>query len=367
MIVALDATPLIGQQTGVGRYVANLVPHLAQLDDVRVVLVPFTLRGRRRIPPLAGVTIQRRPAPARLLRAAWVRSDFPQVEIFAGRCDVFHGTNFVLPPRWRAAGVVTIHDLSYLQFPETVTPDVRQYRELVPRALGTGAIVATPSRAVADEVRDAYGLPEDRVYVTPLGVGPEWFTAAPPDPELRMTYRLPEEYLLFLGTKGPRKNLSTLLAAHARAVTANPDALPLLLVGSRARGTPSRKQQKVHALGHVPDSDLHRIVAGSSALLAPSRYEGFGLPLLEALACGVLVVASDIPVHREVAGDQACYIPAMDIDAWTDVLMKDDLLRTGEKASRQAHARHFTWEACARATRDTYERSELHRRSEIAF
>jgi glycosyltransferase involved in cell wall biosynthesis len=355
MLVGLDATPLVGRQTGVGRYVANLVPHLARLDDVRLVLVPFTLRGRRQISQVSTATIRHRPTPARLLRAAWRRTDFPPVEWFAGRCDVFHGTNFVLPPRKRAAGVVTIHDLSYLRFPETVTPDVRQYRELIPRALNSGAVVVTPSRAVADEVRETYGLPEDRVYVTPLGVGEEWFTAEPPDDRLQHKHVLPHKYLVIVGAKERRKNLSMLLTAHASTVAQDPQALPLIVVGERDGHNAPSLPHKAHVLGHLADEDLRSIVAGASALVVPSSYEGFGLPVLEALATGIPVLTSDIPVFREVAGDQATYVPFDDIDAWAEALTSAGQTLAGSPAGRRKRAKQFTWSRCAIATLDAYE------------
>jgi glycosyltransferase involved in cell wall biosynthesis len=354
MLVALDATPLVGRQTGVGRYVANLVPELAALDDVSVVLVPFTLRGRRRVPALAGVAVRRRLAPARLLRQAWLRSDFPPVEVLAGPCEVFHGTNFVLPPRSRAAGVLTIHDLAYLRYPETVTPDVLQYRALVPRALASGAIVVTPSQAVAEEVRDAYGLPTDRVLVTPLGVRPEWFTTPAPDAPLRTRYGLPREYALFVGTREPRKNLPTVLAAHTHVAMAADDAIPLVLVGPSGWGEAIQRQPKVHVLDHVPDDDLRSIVAGASTLLMPSSYEGFGLPVLEALSTGKAVVASDLPVLREVGGEQATYVPPFDVDAWAQALLSARTNGAGTPQSRRSRARAFTWARCAEETLRAY-------------
>jgi glycosyltransferase involved in cell wall biosynthesis len=355
MLVGLDATPLVGRQTGVGRYVANLVPHLARLDDFHLVLVPFTLRGRRQIPQISTATIRHRPAPARLLRAAWTRTDFPPVEWFAGRCDVFHGTNFVLPPCKRAAGVVTIHDLSYLRFPDTVTPDVLQYRELVPRALHSGAVVVTPSRTVADEVRETYGLPDDRIHVTPLGVGPEWFG---PHGSVRL-HGVPAEYFLFVGTRAPRKNLAMLLAAH-RAARRDEDLPPLVLVGPEGWGPQIQDEPGVITLDHVPDVDLRALVANASAVVMPSLYEGFGLPILEALATGVPVLASDIPAHREIGGNQVRYVDTTSVDAWQAGL--HEVLRhpAGQSTSRIARARLFSWHACSALTMQAYKQAIVH-------
>lgn len=201
MKVGLDATPLLGPQTGVGRYVAALAGALAALpgtEPEEVALVPFSWRGTADLPRVAAtlggrrLRCARRRVPARLLQAAWVRLPVPPVEWLAGPVDVFHATNFVAPPARRAASVVTIHDLSYLRHPEMVTAASARYERLVPRALGRGATVCTPSAAVAAEVADTYRLPPERLVVTPLGVGPAWRRAVPPDPAWLAAHDLPE-------------------------------------------------------------------------------------------------------------------------------------------------------------------------------
>ena len=221
MKVALDATPLLGPRTGVGRYVAGLAEALAGLagpEPESVALVPFSWRGTGDLPAAApaGPRIRHghRRAPARLLQAAWGRLPWPPVEWLSGPVDVFHATNFVAPPTRRAATVLTIHDLTYLRFPEMVTSASARYRHLVPRALARGAVVCTPTTAVATEVADEYGLPPDRLVVTPLGVDPSWRQATPPDPSWLAAHGLPDRYLLFVGNREPRKNLPTLLTAY---------------------------------------------------------------------------------------------------------------------------------------------------------
>src|SRR5690606_19469987 len=128
------------------------------------------------------------------------RGELPPVEWLCGPVHVFHATNFVLPPLSRAAGVVTVHDLTYLRYPETVSRASLRYRDLVPRSLARAAVVCTPSRAVADEVAETYRLDPDDVAVTPLGVEPEWFAAEPADAGLRAELGLPERYALAVGT-----------------------------------------------------------------------------------------------------------------------------------------------------------------------
>jgi glycosyltransferase involved in cell wall biosynthesis len=355
MRIGLDATPLLGIRTGVGRYAQQLITALAAGDDP-LVATAFTLRGAGGLAEVlpAGVTDRYRAMPARLLQELWARTEFPPVELLCGRVDVFHATNFVLPPLRRAAGVVTIHDLSYLRYPETVSAASLRYRELVPRSVRRAAVVCTPSEAVAQEVRAAYG--QANVVVTPLGVDESWFAAEAPDHGWLARHDLPAEYLLFVGTLEPRKNLPTLLAAYASLR----DAPPLVLVGPPGWGpaldTAGLAPGSVITPGYLDQPTLQRVVAGARALVMPSRYEGFGIPPLEAFACGTPVVASDIPVLREVTGELATLTPPDDPEALADALARV-LVAPADAAARTArrrHARQWTWQRCAAATRAAY-------------
>ena len=359
--VVLDATPLLGARTGVGRYVENLVRELAALGTLEVVATAFTLRGAGALPAAvpAGVAVRHRPAPARALQAAWDRLELPPVEWLAGRADVVHGTNFVLPPLRRAAGVLTIHDLSYLRYPETVAAASLRYRTLVPRGLRRAAVVLTPSHAVAAEVRDTYGL-GDRVTATPLGVDDGWFTAPPMTAAELAARGLPERYLLFIGNVAPRKGLPTLLAALRELHDQDPDTPPLVLAGPPGWG-PALETTRLPAgavvpAGYLETADLRRLVAGAALLAYPSVYEGFGLPPLEAFAAGVPVVASDLAVVREVTGDLATLVPVGDPAALAGAL-RATLAGPVDGAALRARARTFGWAATAAATARAYERA----------
>jgi glycosyltransferase involved in cell wall biosynthesis len=432
--VGLDATPLLGPRTGVGRYVQGLAGALAGLagpEPEELALVPFSWRGTRDLPSVApsGPRVRngRRRAPARLLQAAWARLGWPPVEWLAGPVDVFHATNFVAPPTRRAATVVTIHDLTYLRYPEMVADASARYRHLVPQALRRGAIVCAPTAAVATEVAAEYGLGPDRLVVTPLGVDDTWRHPTPPDPTWLATHNLPSSYLLFAGNREPRKNLPTLLTAYRellrgrggeatprpdgeatpgpdRGAAPGPDRVAAPSRPDRGAAAPSRRDRvgngptaregagtttvptpagepavptlvlvgpqgwgealdtagippdKVRTLGYLPEPDLVRLVAGAAALVLPSWYEGFGLPALEALACGTPVVASDLPALREVLGDQAELAPPNDPAALADALARalDDPGGAAARTARQTRAAGFTWENCAQATLSAY-------------
>lgn len=361
MLITLDATPLVGPRTGIGRYVEHLVDALpAAVErrglDARVRVTTWTARGARieHLPP--GVRQVGPRLPARLLREAWRRTDFPPIELLVGRTDVFHGTNFVSPPTRRAREVVTVHDLTYALHADTVSSASLLYRELVPRALARGAHVLTPSEVVATAVREHYALPHDRVTAIPHGVDDAWFDAVPPEPTWLADHGLPVDYILFVGSLDPRKNLPVLLEAHARWRLDDPDAAELVLAGPAGREQHLAGRDGVHLTGWLEDPDLRRLVAGSRALVLPSIDEGFGLPVLEALAAGRPVVVSDIAVLHEVAGPHAITAAHNDPDALADALRRASMALDDDEArdARRAWARRFTWSACADRTLDVY-------------
>lgn len=348
MRIGVDATPLLGTRTGVGRYTTHLIEALADGPD-DVVATAFTFRGRGALATLLprGVSVAARPAPARALQELWARAEWPPVERLTGAIDVFHATNFVLPPLRRARGVVTIHDLAFLRLTDTVTAASARYRDLVPRSLRRAAAVITPSEAVAEQVREAYA-PTAPVVAIPHGVDPAWSTAQPLADPLRKALGLPSTYLLFVGTLEPRKDVATLLAAHRLL----PDAPPLVLVGPPGWGAQVDVTGCVTP-GYLEQDVLQQVVAGAAALVLPSRDEGFGLPLLEALAAGTPVVASDLPVLREVGGDAVAYAAVGDAESFAAAIAAV-LADPGDQAVRRDRAAPFTWERTAELTRSVY-------------
>lgn len=360
LTVGYDATPLLGQRTGVGRYTEHLLEELATRDGVEMRPTAFTLRGRDQLGAVvpAGVQTRSRPIPANLLQRLWMHVDVPTVELLCGRADIFHATNFVLPPLHRARGVLTIHDLAYLRLPDVVASVTNRLETLVPRGLKRAAIVLTPSQATADDVIEAYGFSPDRIVVTPLGITPDWYSATPPTgPELAR-FGLPERYLLAVGTQEPRKGLQTLLDA----LRTLPDAPPLALVGAGGWGPALDRaglsSDRVIELGYLDTAELQRVTAGAELLVYPSRYEGFGLPPLEAMATGRPVVVSDLAVLREACGEHARYAAVDDREALASAI--ESTLGDGGPTSaeaRIAHAHGFTWQRCASLTAAAYARA----------
>jgi glycosyltransferase involved in cell wall biosynthesis len=351
--VLIDGTPLLGQRTGVGRYTAALAEELASMPGVDIRAVALTLRGWRALRHVLPHDVWARglPCSARLLRRCWLRSSFPPIELIAGFSDVVHGTNFVLPVSAFAGGVLTVHDLAFLDAPDELPPSDRELPQLVQRSATRARVVCTPTKAVAAAVVERLGVPSERVMVTPLGVDAVWFTALPPSEQLRRKLRLPERYLLFVGAEGPRKGLDVLSKAHA----ATPELPPLVITGPSVPGVDGR----VIRTGYLSEPELRSVVAGAAVVVLPSRDEGFGLPVLEALACNVPVVCSDVPALREVAGDQATLVPYGDAEGLAHAIMEAiaDPPPLAVLAARRAHAAEFTWRRCAEATVAAYRRA----------
>ncbi|MDQ0373234.1 glycosyltransferase family 4 protein [Cellulomonas humilata] len=361
MRITLDATPLVGVRTGIGRYVEHLVAALPDAFERRGVAAEvrvstWTARGGA-VPDLPpSVTQVGRRVPARLVRSLWRRGSWPPVELLVGTTDVFHGTNFVSPPTRHAREVVTVHDLTYEVHAQTVSDASLLYRELVPRALARGAHVLTPTEVVAAAVREQYGLPASQVSVTHLGVDAPWFDAAPATSAWLRSRGLPDEYLVFVGSRDPRKNLHRLLEAHVALRAQDRSTPDLVLAGPAGREVDLSEGAGVHVTGWLTDAELRDLVAGARALVLPSIDEGFGLPALEALAAGRPVLAADIPVLREVAGECAVFAPPTDVDALAAglarVLAEQDT--ADARAARRRRAREFTWDRTADRTVEAY-------------
>lgn len=359
--VALDATPLVtlgGQRSGVGTFVAGALAALDAREDLDVAAYALTFRGRRvwRDVLPGGVRPVGVAVPARLVRAAWLRSSWPPLEWFAGRSDVAHGTSFVAPPVRRGGAVVTVHDLTPVRFPEMVEADAAAFPSLVKAAVGRGAFVHTPSRYVAAEVVELLGVPADRVVAVAHGTP----VIAGGDAARGRAAAGAERYVLAIGTIEPRKAYPDLVRAFA-AVAADDPELRLLVTGRQGWGSdayaeavarlPAEIRRRVRATGWLPDRERDDLLAGAAVLAYPSRYEGFGLPPLEAMAAGVPVVASDAGSLPEVLGAAATLVPVGDVDALAAglarVLALDGSARAAVVAGGRAHAATFTWPACA--------------------
>lgn len=372
-VVALDYTPAHEQGGGIGRYVRELVSALAQLDhntDYRLFV--SGVKDRASLINL-GDNFTWKPtrlAPAWLARI-WHRARLPfPVEWYTGQVDIFHATDFVLPPvKQNTKTLLTVHDLSFVRVPETARPSLRRYLDaVVPRSTARATHILADSRATKADLIDLYNIAPDKITVLYSGVDSR-FSPVTDDAALirvRNKYNLGSRpYIFSVGTVQPRKNYGRLIEAVASLRMQNHD-IDLVIAGGRGwledpiYGTLKRltMQDHVHFTGFVDDADLPTLYSGAICVGFPSLYEGFGFPVLEAMACGTPVVTSNVSSLPEVAGDAALMVDPHDTDALTTALQQligDSALRNQLVTRGFAQAKRFTWENSARQLKQVYD------------
>lgn len=339
---------------GSGTYVVELGNALRGVPDVRPTGIAAAHRGA---PPPDWRTllpVRHAPLPRRALYEAWQRAGLPRAEHVVPGVDVVHATTWAVPPTARPL-VVTVHDVAFLHDPGHFTRRGNAYfRRALEHVRRRADAIVVPSASTAQDCTAA-GIAAERITVVPHGVRVTRPTSARVT-GLRRELGLTRDYVLWCGTVEPRKNLATLLTAFA-GLGADVD---LVLAGPAGWGRVPElpaglRRDRVHVLGRLDREDLDTVYAGARAFCFPSIREGFGLPVLEAMAHGVPVVTSAGTACAEVAGDAAVLVPALDADAMTEGLARavgpdhDDLVARGLRRASQ-----FSWQAAADATAGVY-------------
>jgi glycosyltransferase involved in cell wall biosynthesis len=337
--IAFDVSPLSHVRTGIGNYILGSLAGLAAVaaDSEIVAFAPTSPEGLRRIPEaVAGIPLdlKLRFLPfAHFWRQAWSRAGRPPVERFLGTVDVLHYTDWMYPPQRGGIRSTMIHDLVPLHHREWVTPRTYSMHAAKYRDATSCDTVFVNSEFTARDVVATLGVDAGRVHVAPPGVGSS-FTAEGERADLG------GDYVLTVATLEPRKNLDVLVRSHALL---DGDLL-LAVVGGRGWGAqPALEAPGIVKLGRQSDDGLARLYRGAAVVAYPSRFEGFGIPIVEAMASGTPVVASSHPSLDEAAGDVALRADPDDPEAWAQAL--------GEAAARRdelgprgiEHARRFTW------------------------
>ncbi|MDX6467577.1 MAG: hypothetical protein QOI27_2617 [Gaiellaceae bacterium] len=343
MRIVVDVSPLSHQRTGVGNYVRGSLLGLVEASagtHELVAFAPASRRGRREIEEaLRGVAVERRlptmPA-AHALRTLWSRVGRPPAESVVGPFDVLHFSDWMYPPQRHGLRSTMVHDLVPVRFPDWVHPRTRRmHGAKYTHAARTCDVVMVNSRFTGDDVQQMLGVPAERIHVAYPGIDREFV----PDGERTS---LDRPYILTVATLEPRKNLFTLLDAHAR----HGADLALAVAGAAGWGKqPALEAPGVVPLGYTPHAELPGLYRGASVFVYPSLFEGFGMPVLEAMACGVPCVVSSHASLDEACGDAAVRVDPLDADAIAAGIERALADREELAARGLAHAARFTWAA----------------------
>ena len=355
------------RQAGVSRYIEALLrelPRVAPHDELVVFTGPDAARDERAFDPKIEWRHSGLPTGKPLVRVVWEQTMGPLATRRA-RVDVMHfPVNVVsLPPG--APQVVTVHDLAFHHFPEQYPAAKQRYLRLMTRlSVSRARRVIAVSEATRQDIIRLYGLPAERIVTVPNGIGSE-MQPLPPDEvaEFRREQGLPEDFLLFLGTLQPRKNLETLLRAYA-TITNDVD-WPLIVAGGTGWQYDRIFQlvrqlelvERVRFVGYVAGTQLPLWYNAATLFVYPSLYEGFGLPVLEAMACGTPVIAANTSSLPEVAGDAGLLVDPRSVRGLASTMLmvaRDGELRQQLGQRGRERAREFSWTRTAELTVEVY-------------
>jgi glycosyltransferase involved in cell wall biosynthesis len=371
--IVVDYRPALRARTGVGEYLFQMVRAMPGAQEARqagapVAVTLFSSSWKDRPVPgdiaqLGGVRVVDRRLPVKLLNLMWHRLEWPPVELLAGqRFDVAYSLHPLLLPARHAAQVVTVHDLDFLAHPERADAEIRRdYPALARDHARRAAHVVVNSHYTARQVEGELGVPPERVTVCYPGA-PDWTSSLPPAAARQ------KRHVLFLGTLEERKNVGTLLAAYGDVVSRRPDALPLVLAGGARREAAAWLEQitrpplagRVNHVGYVGDAQRRELFESAALLVLPSRHEGFGMPVLEAMAAGVPVVVSDRGALPEVVGDAGLVVDPDDRDGLAEAIermLTDGALAAASAAKGAQRARRFQWSETAASLLSAFERA----------
>jgi len=369
MRIGLDGQPLTKPRTGVGHYTFELARALAILrpeDSFELVApdaIPATIvRDSETIPNLRLVSVK-----ANLLMRRWSSIGLPRY-MRRARLDLFHGTNYQLPLMNAKRNVLTVHDLSIFTHPQTHDAQfARRARIRLPIMLRAATRIITPTEAIKDELTARFKLDPVRITVTPEAPRNTFSPMKREDTaDVLQRLGIDNDFILSVGTIEPRKNLQTLVRAFAR-IGRNTDHQPLLVIAGGAGWLTddfdrlvreSDFRERIRLTGYLSDEELRALYSSCKVFVYPSLYEGFGLPPLEAMACGAPVIASRIAAHEETLKDNARLVEPMDESALAKAivdLVEDEKLRQSLAKAGRAHAANFSWQKTAERTWEVYE------------
>ncbi|MEK6693452.1 MAG: glycosyltransferase family 1 protein [Nitrospirota bacterium] len=373
MRIGFDVRPMVSEGTGVGSYALNLIKNIASLDsNNNYTLFSNSFKDRISLESLhlpLNFKLKDYRVPNRILRGLWNYFSYPPIESFIGDVDIFHSPHSIPIPARKAKLIVTIHDLYFLKYPDMVGRDVREdHRRLSINYLIKVRKIITVSDNSKKDIIELLDVSPEKVTVIYEGVD-DIFRVVNEETTLenvRERYRLPHEFILFIGTISPRKNPRGLIESISILRKRGLKDLSLIMIGPEGFKADEvlrliyerNLEDSVRHIGYVPYEDMLYVYNMSSLLVYPSLYEGFGLPPLEAMACGVPVIASNTSSMPEILGDAALLVDPYNSGEIADSIEKilhDESLRNSliEKGLKKASS--YSWEDTAKKVLKVYE------------
>lgn len=362
--IALDVSQMVYKGHGVGRYTEELARALLTHESSRFNFVFYAgvlrqrglLNLRKKQKPWSLARWRLLPLPPKLAGSFWSLTNLP-LDLFLPRADLVHLSDWTTP-RTRVPSLTTVHDLVFLKYPQTLPPGiVRRQHKRLGRAVSHCAHFLADSENTKYDLMKEYPLNSEQITVVYPGVSDEFSRAKDTKiKQVKNKYHLPDYYLLTLGTREPRKNLPRLFAAHQLLKQQDPSTPDLVVAGRPGWGDQQSDSPHVHYTGFVPQDDLPALLSGASVFVYPSLYEGFGFPVLEAMACATPVVTSKTSSLPEVAGKASVLIDPLSRQAIANGISQA-LSRQGNLASLGLkRVKQFTWQRAARQTAALYQR-----------
>jgi glycosyltransferase involved in cell wall biosynthesis len=374
MRIALDYSAGIRQGAGIGQYVRGLVNAMLAQDTSNEYTLITSERPTKEhsFPTASNVRGRSLFISDRYLNILWYRWRVPlYANFFTGPLDIYHGLDFVLPPLLgRVRKIVTVHDLAFLQHPETAVPSLATYlNKVVPESVALADVVAAISHTTKQALIENYKTPPEKITVIPCGIAPYFKRIT--DPILleatRHKFELKRPLVLSVGTLEPRKNHLGLIKAFYEVQQSKENSAMLAIAGGEGwlyeetlRTVKELKlEDKVRFLGRVSDLELIILYSLADIFAFPSFFEGFGIPPLEAMACGAPVVTSNTSSLPEVTGDAAIQVDPHDIHAVANAisrLLRDEQLREDLRQKGYLQAQKYTWPKAAHKMLSVYQK-----------
>ena len=368
MRIGFDARMAYYSTAGIGHYIKSLLGGLARVDRENRYTV-FHSRKDRQIP--------RRPANfrTRLLwtpcHHRWEQTALP-AELSLARLDVLHSPDFIPPLRRRFRSVITVHDLAFLHFPELLTEEARRYYGQIYRAVESADAIIAVSESTKNDLVTMTGATPEKIRVVYEAPAESYHRVEPGDEEMPASVQaLVQPFLLFVGTLEPRKNLPALLQAMTLVKAVRGRQTPLLVIAGRKGWLYQETLDLIGSLelsgetllfGPASTEELLWLYNRAEAMVLPSLYEGFGLPVIEAMACGTPVITTNVSSLPEVAGEAAILVDPHDREALASAISRvldDPDLRSRMREAGLAQASRFDWDTTARATVEAYRMASL--------